>query len=245
MSKIDEATAYSCNEARAYDEKRFKSPSGRRIHKAEVDLVFWMLKHVPSGHRVLEVGCGTGRILTEVIEAGYCVDGADASPYMLDMLRKKVGPGQLAKAGTDCELTVCGAANLPMPDDSYDAVYSVRLLNQTESPDYALRVVGEMVRVTKPGGYTLVEFVNAYRPRWGAARRKTTRLRPAEVIARGLDAGARIVGVRGAFLLSMQAYAYCPKALLAFLNCADRVLSRALPRLCSRTYVLFQKSTSL
>lgn len=234
-------TSYCGPEAKLYDSKRFTSPSGRRLHKAEVDLVFWMLQRVPVEKKILEVGCGTGRIIIEVADAGYHADGADASADMLDILRDKLRTRKSGRNSESVGLMTCEAAQLPIPDNTYDAVYSVRLLNQTDSPEYALSVVDEMVRVTKPSGYILVEFVNFFRPRWAAANRKTVRLRPSEVIKRGTDTGTRVVGVRGAFFLSMQAYTLCPPILLPLLDNLDRFLSRCFPRLSARTYVLFQK----
>lgn len=41
-------------------------------------------------------------------------------------------------------------------DNSIDLVYSIRLLRPTKSRDDALRVVDEMLRITRPGGYMLV-----------------------------------------------------------------------------------------
>jgi ubiquinone/menaquinone biosynthesis C-methylase UbiE len=43
------------------------------------------------GNRILEVGCGTGRVLTAFLEAGYEIDGLDTSPEMLHIARQKLG----------------------------------------------------------------------------------------------------------------------------------------------------------
>jgi hypothetical protein len=155
---------------------------------------------------------------------------------MLERLKQK-----LSAEHADVELILAEAAHIPREANQYDLVYAIRLLNQTESAEYALSVVDEMMRLAKPGGYVLAEFINAYRPRLGTGARKTVRLKPAEVAERGRAAGGEVVGRRGAFLLSMQAYKAAPRALLAPLGGADRMLSRLLPRLCSRSYVLFRK----
>lgn len=230
-------TAYSEAQAAAYDDKRFTSPAGRRIHALERDILLEALGHVDRGARILEVGCGTGRLLLEARSAGYNVGGLDASPHMLEKLNQKI-----AGRGGEFEMVVGEAARTGRPDRSYDFVYAIRLLNQTESPAYALNVVSEMLRVTRPGGYVLAEFVNGRRPRWGDNKRSTTRLAPEEVIERGRASGGEYIYSRGAFFLSMQAYNAVPGWLAPAVAACDRLLSRLMPRLCSRCYVLFRRA---
>lgn len=231
-------TAYTVDNAADYDAKRTIEPRDKRIHNFERDILLWALSHAPKDARVLEVGCGTGRLLSEGLSAGYLIDGVDASGPMLEHLKAKLNEHQRQQV----KLIVAQAADIPAPDGSYDFVYTIRLLNQTESPEYALTVVDEIARLVKPGGYFLIEFVNSARPRLGSARRPTTRLRPSEVARRGETAGAEVVAYRGAYLLSMQAYKKCPTPLLGILSTADRALSRLMPRSCSRAYVLFHKA---
>jgi len=150
---------------------------------------------------------------------------------MLEHLKAKLDEQQRQQL----ELIVAQAAKIPKPNQSYDLVYTIRLLNQTESPEYALTVIDEIARF-------LIECVNAARPRLGNARRATTRLSPAAIAQRGKAAGGTVVAYRGAYFLSMQAYQKCPLPLLGAFASADRALSRLLPRLCSRTHVLFHKT---
>ncbi len=231
------ATAYNQQQAQVYDERRFTHEAGKRIHAAEFGQLRVALELMPKGGRAIEVGCGTGRLLMAAREKGYDVEGADASPDMLQMLRAKLGGDQAS-----VRLEVAEAAKLPHEDATFDLVYSIRLLNQTESPEYALRAVAEMIRIAKPGGRLLIEFVNHYRPRIGAARKKTTRLRPSEVAAQARSHGCRVLGFRGCFFLGIQTYHLTPDFLLPLVATMDRALSRLLPRLCARTYVLLRKN---
>lgn len=230
-------TAYAADNASTYDQLRTIDPASKRIHGFDRDILLWALAHMPPGGQALEVGCGTGRMLTEGLAAGYRVSGVDGSGPMLEQLKSKIAGDQTAP-----ELILAEAAKIPRPDSSYDLVYTIRLLNQTESVEYALTVVDEMMRLAKPGGHVLVEFVNAYRPQLGAGRRPTVRLKPAQVAARGQAAGGMVLARRGSFLLSMQAYKAAPTALLGLVSGLDRALSWLLPRLCARSYVLFRKN---
>ena len=55
------------------------------------DLVFFLHLTRQAGGPVLEVGCGTGRLLLPLVEAGIDVTGVDSSPAMLSVARRKLG----------------------------------------------------------------------------------------------------------------------------------------------------------
>ena len=63
--------------------------SGADVH-GEANLVDALL-HEHGGHRVLDAGCGTGRVAIEVARRGYEVVGVDIDPTMLDSARRKAG----------------------------------------------------------------------------------------------------------------------------------------------------------
>jgi ubiquinone/menaquinone biosynthesis C-methylase UbiE len=51
---------------------------------------FFFLELIPtSGQPVLDVGCGTGRLLLDFMEQGMDIDGVDNSPEMLELCRAK------------------------------------------------------------------------------------------------------------------------------------------------------------
>lgn len=56
----------------------------------EGDVQFYLEEAERSGSPVLELGCGTGRILIPIAEAGIEVVGLDAAPSMLAVARQKV-----------------------------------------------------------------------------------------------------------------------------------------------------------
>ncbi len=55
----------------------------------DFDLPFWLDVARQAGGPVLEAGCGTGRILLRLIEAGLDVDGFDSSAAMVERLHAK------------------------------------------------------------------------------------------------------------------------------------------------------------
>lgn len=240
MAEPAASTAYMGQEALSYDENRFATPGGRRVHQIEHRNLQYALRQIDPAGRVLEVGCGTGRLLMEARADGYHVDGLDASPDMIELVKRKIDD-----KCADLQLYVAEAAQLPIDDDTYDLTYSVRMLNQTESPDYAKRAIAEMVRVTKPGGLVLFEFINVFRPRFGPGKRRTTRLKPAEAIVAGTAVGANLLRCYGAMALGISMYRRVPAVLIPVVYLLDRPLTLLLPRLCARVYVLMRKADGI
>ncbi|UNB55706.1 class I SAM-dependent methyltransferase [Mycolicibacterium sp. YH-1] len=71
-----------------YDARwRALAAQGRSIH-GEADLVDALL-HEAGGTRVLDAGCGTGRVAIELATRGYRVTGVDVDPAMLSTARDK------------------------------------------------------------------------------------------------------------------------------------------------------------
>jgi ubiquinone/menaquinone biosynthesis C-methylase UbiE len=102
--------------------------------------------------KVLEVACGTGRVGAQLMRAlpHASYTGIDLSPWYIDVARERLGgtPG--------VELVTANAEALPLPDESFDAVFSVYLFH--ELPRNARRKVwSEMRRVLRPGGCLVVE----------------------------------------------------------------------------------------
>jgi SAM-dependent methyltransferase len=120
------------------------------------------------GRDVLEVGCGTGLILSRLTEAARRAVGVDLSPGMLARARER---GLDVVEGT--------ATALPFPDASFDVVVSFKTLPHV--PDLR-RALQEMARVTRPSGTLVVEL---YNPR--ALRTWMKRLLPAARVADGTE----------------------------------------------------------
>lgn len=72
----------------AYDARWQRlAAAGENVH-GEADLVAGLLgEH--GGERVLDAGCGTGRVAIELAARGFSVVGADADERMLDTARRK------------------------------------------------------------------------------------------------------------------------------------------------------------
>jgi SAM-dependent methyltransferase len=71
-----------------YDARwRALAASGQNVH-GEADLVESLLRE-SGGTRVLDAGCGTGRVTVELADRGFSVVGVDVDPGMLSTARTK------------------------------------------------------------------------------------------------------------------------------------------------------------
>lgn len=98
-----------------------------------------------AGPRVLEAGVGTGISLPYYSENSRVV-GVDLSEQMLEKARRRVVEKGLRNVE---QLTVMDAERLEFPDDSFDAVAAVCVVNTAPNPELILE---EFARVIRPGG---------------------------------------------------------------------------------------------
>lgn len=73
------AEIYDCHSSEFYD-----------YHAKRGDVQFYVNSAVESGGAVLEIGCGTGRLLIPAAKAGVHITGLDKSEEMLEICRKKL-----------------------------------------------------------------------------------------------------------------------------------------------------------
>ena len=88
---------------------------------------------------VLDLGAGTGKLTTRLVERGLSVVAVDPIAEMLDVLRSTL-PDTPALLGT--------AEQIPLPDDSVDAVLVAQAWHWFD-PE---RASAEVARVMRPGG---------------------------------------------------------------------------------------------
>ncbi len=122
-----------------------------------------------TGDRVLDVGCGPGRLavaLAERVAPSGSVDGIDAAVEMINRASSRA-----RKRGAAATFQVAFAQQLPFPDATFDAVACTLALHHVAEDDQPT-AVGEMYRVLKPHGRLLIAEFHKGRgrrpagPRW-------------------------------------------------------------------------------
>lgn len=102
--------------------------------------------------RILDVGCGTGGMLSSYMECG-CAIGIDPAPEAAHFCRRR---------GLDIVLSAGG--QLPLASDCFDVVSALDVI---EHVDEDLAILREMRRVCRPGGLLLVT-VPAFQFLWSS-----------------------------------------------------------------------------
>ncbi|ORA59067.1 class I SAM-dependent methyltransferase [Mycobacteroides franklinii] len=101
------------------------------------EAIDWLLP--PGAHDVLDLGAGTGKLTTRLVERGLNVVAVDPLAEMLEVLSKSL-PDTPALLGT--------AEEIPLPDNSVDAVLVAQAWHWVD-PE---RAIPEVARVLRPGG---------------------------------------------------------------------------------------------
>jgi arsenite methyltransferase len=115
------------------------------------------------GERVLDVGCGPGFYLAELLERvgpTGSVTGVDASPQTLALARRRT------QGHDNLTLQLGDATALPVADASFDAALSVQVLEYVADADAALR---QLHRVLRPGGRLVVWDIDWSTVSWHSA----------------------------------------------------------------------------
>jgi len=109
----------------------------------------WLAKLFPAGP-LLDLGCGTGRMLTPLRRAGFAPVGLDCSPAMLAQARRQ----------GDHPLVLADARQgLPFREQSFAIIISLHAtLIHLAGPGELERLVAEAQRVLRPGGALVAEL---------------------------------------------------------------------------------------
>jgi SAM-dependent methyltransferase len=107
----------------------------------------------PQGARVLEVGCGPGRLSILLARRhGLDVTGLDLDPAMAERARANA-VRSAEEHGREPSFLVGDVASLAFPDRSFDLVVSTLSMHHWADPAAGLSEIG---RVLRPGGLALV-----------------------------------------------------------------------------------------
>ncbi len=148
---------YFEQEAHRWKEVYRRADTSAKIlqHRQALALAWTERLALPSGSRVLDVGCGPGLTAVALAQRGLMVHALDPVVAMLDLTRQHA-----AEAGLDRALTthLGDVHRLEFEDETFSLVIALGVITWLHSPSKA---VWEMARVLRPGGLLIANCINS------------------------------------------------------------------------------------
>lgn len=164
----------------ARDYSYFKEAILLKVHAMEREMLRGLRRagvHSLATSRILEVGCGRGLWLRQLVQWGAEPEnlvGIDLLPEPIAEARHLCAPGVQLHCGS--------AAHLPFPAETFDIAIQLTVFSSILDGDARLQVAREMLRVLKPHGLILWYDFHMNNPRnpdvCGIKRREIERLFP-------------------------------------------------------------------
>ena len=108
-------------------------------------------KYVASGDKVLDLGCGNGRLLDVLSDIEIDYLGVDLSANLLEIAQEKHKSNRFLKMDGE---------KIPARDESFDVIFCLAVLHHLPSSRERVQLLKEVRRVLKPGGKLILTVWN-------------------------------------------------------------------------------------
>ena len=145
---------------RDFDKNRSKYAYQRYKHKIESNFLKKAILSISSKNvKILDVACGTGRMIPTVFNVGKKINytGLDSSNEMFKELKKKE---IFRKNKKQINLILSDATKLPFKDDTFDITFTYHLLWHIPKKDQE-KIINEILRITKKRGIIIFDILNS------------------------------------------------------------------------------------
>ena len=141
--------------------------SGTRKH-------FWrglefIADYAQDGDKILDFGCGNGRLLELFSGKKINYTGLDVSQKLLDLAEKRY-----AGENINFAKIAAGQSSLPFADEYFNSIYSIAVFHHFPR-EHAAKMAQELYRITMPGGYVVVTAWNLWPASTRGGDRSSTR----------------------------------------------------------------------
>jgi len=104
--------------------------------------------YIKDGDRVLDIGCGNGRLLKLLKDKNIDYIGVDNSEKLINLAKEKYPQNRFL---------VADSLNLPFPENYFDEVFLIAVLHNVPSKEFRLQILKEAKRVLKQDGILIIK----------------------------------------------------------------------------------------
>jgi alkylated DNA repair protein alkB homolog 8 len=125
---------------------------------------FWndfdfILDYIENNDKILDFGCGNGRLLELLSSKKIEYFGVDISQKLIDLAKKKY---QSEKANFQ---KISSLPTLSFPDNFFNLIFSISVFHHFPK-SYAKTMANEIYRLTAPGGIVIISVWNLWQKRY-------------------------------------------------------------------------------
>lgn len=106
-----------------------------------------LAQYLSSGDKILDLGCGNGRLIEILKDKNIDYFGIDFSEKLIETAREDY---------PEAKFQVADALNLPFPENFFDKVISIRVLPHIPSKEFRLQFLREVKRILRPEGLLIL-----------------------------------------------------------------------------------------
>lgn len=115
---------------------------------------FWkdlmpLIEYTTIGDKVLDLGCGNGRLFSVLKDKDADYFGVDSSEKLIEIAQKKYP--EIKE-----RFFLANALNLPFSENYFNKIYSIAVFHHIPSQKLRIKFLQEANRVLKPGGYLIL-----------------------------------------------------------------------------------------
>lgn len=150
LSRVTDPTEENWDkEWKPYNQNPYFKPNKRVL-----DIVRICFDYQLKDKRIIELGAGSGSDIISLVQEG-------AKGFALDFSRQAIRAIKYwaKKKKVDVETVKADIKNIPYPDNHFDLVYSVGLMEHFKN---YVSLLKEQIRVIKPGGFLLIDVPQKY-----------------------------------------------------------------------------------
>jgi len=151
--KLETAKQILENSKDAYNESAQEFSASRARYWQEMES---FLEYVKDGNKVLDLGCGNGRLLGLLKDKNIQYTGVDKCEQLIDVAKQRFNQHRFI---------VGDIADLSFQSEQFDVIFAIASLHHIPSKELRLKVLKDCYQLLKKDGYLICTVWNLWQPK--------------------------------------------------------------------------------